>query len=54
MPINIKYYNSFILKKTVNNTTSGTAAYIPVFTGLPWNPTDPSGNDDYPAFITSS
>ena len=48
MAINVKYYNSFVLKKTVNNTTSGEAAYIPVFTGLPWNPTG------YPAFITSS
>jgi hypothetical protein len=55
MPINIKYYNSFILKKTVNNTIAGVSAYIPVFTGLPWNPTDSSSdNNDYPAFITSS
>jgi hypothetical protein len=48
MPINIKYFNSFVLKKNINNTTgSGRAAYKPVFPGLPWNPTG------YPLFFTS-
>ncbi len=38
--IEIKYFNSFVLKKTVNNVTSGNAAYKPVFPGLPNNPAD--------------
>ena len=38
--IEIKYFNSFILKKTVNDVTSGNAAYEPVFPGLPNNPAD--------------
>jgi len=44
MAIKINYFNSFVLKKTVNNVTSGNAAYQPVFPGLPNNPTD------YPTF----
>jgi len=50
MAIDIKYFNSFVLKKTVNlqDVTNTQANHKAVFTGLPWNP---SG---YPAFITSS
>jgi len=44
MAIAIKYFNSFVLKKNVNDVTSGNAAYQPVFSGLPNNP---SG---YPTF----
>ena len=51
MAIDIKYFNSFVLKKTVNaqdlafpNSQANRKA---VFTGLPWNPSD------YPAFIVS-
>ena len=44
MAIAIKYFNSFVLKKNVNDVTSGNAAYQPVFSGLPNNPSD------YPAF----
>ena len=51
MAIDIKYFNSFVLKKTVNlqdlDFPNGQANRKPVFTGLPWNP---SG---YPAFIVS-
>ena len=56
MAITIKYFNSFVLKKTVNlqNSSPNTQANsIPVFTGLPWNPTHAT-NAGYPAFITSS
>ena len=42
--IEIKYFNSFVLKKTVNDVTADNAAYKPVFPGLPNNP------DDYPNF----
>ena len=48
MAIAIKYFNSFVLKKNVNDVTSGNAAYQPVFSGLPNNPTD------YPAFGANS
>tara|TARA_R100001509_G_scaffold127988_1_gene81447 strand:- start:9 stop:1706 length:1698 start_codon:yes stop_codon:yes gene_type:complete len=50
MAINIKYFNSFVLKKNVNNITSNASrsAYIPVFPGLPWDPVD------YPIFPSSS
>ena len=44
MAIKINYFNSFVLKKTVNNVTSGNAAYQPVFPGLHNNPYD------YPTF----
>ena len=44
MAVAIKYFNSFVLKKNVNDVTSGNAAYQPVFSGLPNNP---SG---YPTF----
>ena len=51
MAIDIKYFNSFVLKKTVNNQNlpfpNSQANRKSVFTGLPWNP---SG---YPAFIVS-
>ena len=47
MPINVKYFNSFVLKKNINAITSGKAAYAPVFSGLPW---DPAG---YPSFSAS-
>jgi len=47
MPINVKYFNSFVLKKNINAITSGRAAYAPVFSGLPW---DPAG---YPSFSSS-
>ena len=47
MPINVKYFNSFVLKKNINAITSGRAAYAPVFSGLPW---DPAG---YPSFSAS-
>ena len=56
MAITIKYFNSFILKKTVNlqaNVTDTQANNKAVFTGLPWNPTHAT-NAGYPAFITSS
>ena len=55
MAITIKYFNSFVLKKTVNlqNSSPNTQANsIPVFTGFPWNPTHAT-NAGYPAFITS-
>jgi len=48
MPTTIKYFNAFVLKKTVNNATSGRAAYSPVFSGLPSNPSF------YPIFPTSA
>jgi len=48
MAIDVKYFNSFLLKKNINAITSGGAAYAPVFSGLPW---DPSG---YPSFTTSA
>ena len=50
MAIDIKYFNSFVLKKTVNlqDVTNTQANHKAVFTGLPWNPSS------YPAFITSS
>ena len=48
MAIDIKFFNSFVLKKNINNLRSGSAAYMPVFPGLPNNPTD------YPLFPTSS
>ena len=50
MAISVKYFNSFILKKTVvhETNTQDPANHLPVFTGLPWNPTD------YPAMITST
>ena len=48
MAIDIKFFNSFVLKKNINNLGSGSAAYMPVFPGLPNNPTD------YPLFPTSS
>ena len=44
MAIAIKYFNSFVLKKNVNDVTSGNAAYQPVFSGLPNNPSN------YPTF----
>jgi hypothetical protein len=44
MAIQVKYFNSFVLKKNVNDVTSGNAAYQPVFSGLPSNPAD------YPTF----
>jgi len=44
MAVAIKYFNSFVLKKNVNDVTSGNAAYQPVFPGLPSNP------DGYPTF----
>ena len=50
MAIDIKYFNSFVLKKTVNlqaDVTNTQANHKAVFTGLPWNP---SG---YPAFIVN-
>jgi len=51
MAIDIKYFNSFVLKKTVNNQDlafpNSQANRKSVFTGLPWNPSD------YPAFIVS-
>ena len=51
MAIDIKYFNSFVLKKTVNFQDiafpNGQANRKAVFTGLPWNPSD------YPAFIVS-
>jgi hypothetical protein len=46
--IEIKYFNSFVLKKTVNDVTSGNAAYKPVFPGLPNNP------DNYPNFAANT
>ena len=48
MAIAIKYFNSFVLKKNVNDVTTGNAAYQPVFSGLPNNP---SG---YPTFGVNS
>ena len=48
MAIDIKFFNSFVLKKNINNLGSGSAAYLPVFPGLPNNPTN------YPLFPTSS
>jgi len=46
--IEIKYFNSFVLKKTVNDVTSGNAAYKPVFPGLPNNPAN------YPNFAANT
>ena len=48
MAIDIKFFNSFVLKKNINNLGSGSAAYMPVFPGLPNNPSD------YPLFPTSA
>ena len=49
MAIDIKYFNSFVLKKTVNaqniSSPNNQANRKAVFTGLPWNP------NGYPAFI---
>tara|TARA_B100000161_G_scaffold265498_1_gene242049 strand:+ start:1073 stop:2803 length:1731 start_codon:yes stop_codon:yes gene_type:complete len=46
----IKYFNSFVLKKNVNNisSTSSKAYYLPVFPGIPSNP------GGYPEFLTST
>ena len=44
----IKFFNAFVLKKNINATTSGLAAYGPVFPGLPNNPT--GATFDYPLF----
>ena len=45
----IKFFNAFVLKKNINNTTgTGDAAYQPVFPGLPSNP------QDYPLYPTSA
>ena len=48
MAVAIKYFNSFVLKKTVNDVTTGNAAYKPVFPGLPNNP------NNYPEFGTNA
>ena len=50
MAIDIKYFNTFILKKNVNDddTSSNASFRSPVFAGLPY---DPSG---YPLFLTSN
>ena len=34
----IKFFNAFVLKKTVNNILTGSALHKGVFPGLPWNP----------------
>ena len=55
MAIDIKYFNSFVLKKTVNlqaDVTNTQANHKAVFTGLPWNPTHAT-KAGYPAFITN-
>ena len=55
MAIDIKYFNSFVLKKTVNlqaDVVNTQANHKAVFTGLPWNPTHAT-KAGYPAFITS-
>ena len=55
MAIDIKYFNSFVLKKTVNlqaDTVNTQANHRAVFTGLPWNPTHAT-KSGYPAFVTS-
>ena len=44
----IKFFNAFVLKKNINATTSGLAAYGPVFPGLPNNPI--GATFDYPLF----
>ena len=51
--IPIKYFNSFVLKKNVNNTTNTNAGdpkayYMPVFPGIPNNPVG------YPEFLTAT
>jgi|TARA_R100000482_G_scaffold37196_1_gene12732 hypothetical protein len=47
----IKFFNAFVLKKNINATTTGSASYMPVFPGLP---NDPTGSTfDYPLFPTS-
>jgi len=48
----IKFFNAFVLKKNINATTSGLAAYGPVFPGLPNNPI--GATFDYPLFSTSA
>jgi hypothetical protein len=48
MAIKIKYFNSFVLKKLVNNDTATGSKFKPVFPGLQSNPTN------YPAFSTSA
>ena len=40
MAIDIKYFNSFILKKTITASAGATAQYLPVWPGLPSNPDD--------------
>ena len=55
MAIDIKYFNSFVLKKTVNlqaDTVNTQANHRAVFTGLPWNPTHAT-KAGYPAFVVS-
>ena len=47
----IKFFNAFVLKKNINATTSGSASYMPVFPGLPNDPT--GATFDYPLFPTS-
>ncbi len=44
----IKFFNSFVLKKNVNELTSGDAARKPVFAGLPSNP------NSYPIYPTTT
>ena len=40
MAIDIKYFNSFILRKTITASAGATAQYLPVWPGLPSNPDD--------------
>ena len=40
MAIDIKYFNSFILKKTITASAGATAQYLPVWPGLPSNSND--------------
>ncbi len=47
----IKFFNAFVLKKNINATTSGLAEDVPLFPGIPNNPTGTIS--DYPLFPTS-
>ena len=48
MAIDIKYFNSFILRKTITASSGATARYLPVWPGLPSDP------DDLPEYPTTT
>jgi hypothetical protein len=50
MAIDIKYFNSFILRKTITASSGATAQYLPVWPGLP---SDPDDLPEYPVTTPS-